>query len=264
MRRHKTPGCHPMFNWPGCTRHTVRFDTLHIVDHHGVASKALGSFFQEVCCDHELGRSKDACLQNINEQMRAFQREHGERNPCPPLVWSNIVNLPENTTFPELHGTLIKAATTKSLVTFAAHLAATLNDGSEYKKRRAKMLQHLLNFNNLIGDAPVFLSDPQKSQLRVCVFGFLANYSWLARSCALLGIMRWHIVPKFHYFAHFPAQADIVNLRDTRCYVEESTVGRFAKVFRNSACGPYHNTVQCVVLMKYLLGLQIRFGMDLA
>ena len=120
--------------------------------------------------------------------------------------------------------------------------------------------RHLLKFNTLVDTSPTILSEDGKAQLKTCVHGFLVNYVFLARACALALVLRYHIVPKFHYFAHFPAQADVCSLRDTRCYLEESSVGRFAIVFRHSAFGPYHATVQSTVLQKYLFGLRLRFG----
>ena len=249
---------HPIWGWVGLSKHSVRFDTLHIVDHHGVASKAIGTLFVEICADGELcGGNKEENLAILNDRIKTFQQESRERNPCPKLYWKNLTF--DGDSWPELHGPVIKGATTKSLAGFCCFLTNELNDGSEYKARRAALFAHLLEFNTIVDGSGTFLTDAQKLRLKTCVHAFLLNYSWLARVCAIASLFRWHIVPKFHYFAHLPAQADVCNLRDTRCYLEESSIGRFAKVFRNSANGPYHKRVQHVVLVKFVLGLQLRF-----
>jgi hypothetical protein len=219
---------HPIWAWKGMSKHSIRFDTLHVVDHHGVASHAIGSFFAEICSDRELAPNKDESLEALNFRIRDFQSKHRTSNRCPPLFWKNIVRSPENNNFPELHGPAVKAATTKDLVMFCSALADELNDGTEYKSRRAAMLRHLLKFNTLVDTSPTILSEDGKAQLKTCVHGFLVNYVFLARACALALVLRYHIVPKFHYFAHFPAQADVCSLRDTRCYLEESCRSTFS------------------------------------
>jgi hypothetical protein len=257
-------GCtHPVWGWPGVGRHTFRLDTLHINDHHGVSSKAIGSFFYEIVCDGELPGSanKELNMRILTQRIHIFQAANGTRNKCPKLFLKNLINIEdESNSFPELHGPVIKAATTKDLIPFCSYLADQLDDGTPYKSRRAKVFQCLLAFNNIIDNSGEFLTDDQKLQLSKSIYGVLINYSWLAKNAVSRGLLRWHITPKFHYFAHLIVQADVINPRFTRCYTEESMVGRVAKMFRTSAKGPFQNSIQATVLAKYILGLNFRFG----
>ena len=52
---------HPFWRFfPGITRHTIRLDTLHINDHHGVLSILSGNILWEVVHDHELPACRSA------------------------------------------------------------------------------------------------------------------------------------------------------------------------------------------------------------
>ena len=71
----------------------------------------------------------------------------------------------------------------------------------------------------------------------------------------------WHIVPKTHYMQHFPAEARLIKPRLVQWYIEESYIGKVSKVWASSKSGPHKDTVQRVVLVKYLVWLVVE--MDL-
>eukprot|EP00969_Alexandrium_andersonii_P037848 1659607-Alexandrium_andersonii.AAC.1 len=101
------------------------------------------------------------------------------------------------------------------------------------------------------------MSDAAKGEIDVVVHRFLVNYSLLARRAAARGELLWGIVPKHHYFAHFPQIANVINPRLLRTYAEESMIGRSCGIYGGSKHGPFHNTVQGTVLRKYLLAAQL-------
>ncbi len=71
----------------------------------------------------------------------------------------------------------------------------------------------------------------------------------------------WPIKPKSHYMQHFPDQAKLINPKSVQCYIEESTIGKIAKIWASSKNGPYKDTIQRVTLIKYLLWLAIELNL---
>ena len=67
----------------------------------------------------------------------------------------------------------------------------------------------------------------------------------------------WHIVPKTHYMQHFPQEARLISPRIVQCYIEESYIGKIAQIWASSKSGPYKDTIQYWVLLKYLVWLTI-------
>ena len=68
----------------------------------------------------------------------------------------------------------------------------------------------------------------------------------------------FQVVPKVHYFLHFPAQARLINPVFTQNYGEESMVGRVCRIWQSCAQGPYQGVIQRTALLKYWVGLELR------
>ena len=71
----------------------------------------------------------------------------------------------------------------------------------------------------------------------------------------------WHIVHKTDYMQHFPAEARLINPRLVQCYIEESYIGKVSKIWASSKNGPHRDTIQRVVLLKYLVWLVVEMGL---
>ncbi len=70
------------------------------------------------------------------------------------------------------------------------------------------------------------------------------------------------MVPKFHYFLHIALRTKewSLNPRWQHTYVDESMMGRFAKVYKATSNGPYKDTIQRVALIRYFCALHIMLG----
>lgn len=79
-------------------------------------------------------------------------------------------------------------------------------------------------------------------------------------ACTLLAQVLWPVRPKLHYLGHLPDQANLMNPRGVRNYVEESGVGHYAHVYHSATNGPYEAVVQRTVLLKHMLALQLQFA----
>lgn len=246
----------------GVCLHSLRFDSMHVVDCNGLAAHCLGNLFVEIIRDKQWGPlTKDEALSELNRRIKQYYNEYGVQRRMPPLSMGNLVDTSaETTSFPFLHGPGVKAANTKALLHFGRILAEELDDGGEARRRRFKTFRALVRFNEIIESQPMFLSGSAHQELCQCIHQFLLNYSWLGRNAAERGRVLWNVVPKHHYFAHFASQALLINPTAVRCYIDESFVGSICEVWSSSKAGPYHKKVQGTVLRKYLLALQLSFS----
>ena len=139
-----------------------------------------------------------------------------------------------------------------------------LNDGSAPKKNRCKLIQCIDDFYNLIYEADEFLSADQASRLRFLVHAVLKRSAWLHEHWKALGLVKYQLMPKHHYFFHIAlrAQGRTRNPRAYQTYIDESFVGRVCSIFERSQSGPYHDTIQKTVLLKYLTALNIHLSQD--
>ena len=60
---------------------------------------------------------------------------------------------------------------------------------------------------------------------------------------------------------HFPTEAKLINPKVVQRYIEESYIGNVAKIWASSQNGPHRETIQRIVLLKYLVWLAVE--MDL-
>ena len=60
---------------------------------------------------------------------------------------------------------------------------------------------------------------------------------------------------------HFPTEATLINPKVVQCYIEESYIGKVAKIWASSKNGSHRETIQRVVLLNYLVWLVVE--MDL-
>ena len=60
---------------------------------------------------------------------------------------------------------------------------------------------------------------------------------------------------------HFPAEARLISPRAVQCCIEESYIGKVAKIWASSKNGPYRETIHRVVTLKYLVWLVVELDL---
>lgn len=89
LERHRE--AHPLCSMVGFCRSTVVYDTMHIIDHHGVASQAIASALVMMVRNRELCQTKEGSLAVINARLRAFYSANNVANRLPDISWNMLV-----------------------------------------------------------------------------------------------------------------------------------------------------------------------------
>ena len=122
MAKFKQPP-HPIVAHGWFNKFTYRYDLLHMWDHHGITSTAVGCIFDyQVKQDGVLpGPNQQARLDFLNDDIKACSKARAVAHRLPMLKLSN---LKRDGDFPDLHGQAIKAANTRAVVPYACELQA--------------------------------------------------------------------------------------------------------------------------------------------
>ena len=107
----------------------------------------------------------------------------------------------------------------------------------------------------------MFMTTEEKTDIAAAVVKFGKYYGLLRHLAEIDGAKTWHIKPKVHIMQHIPRQCRLINARYTQNYLEEGLIGKITKIWKKSVAGPHGGTVQECVLVKYLVGIAIRFEM---
>ena len=95
-----------------------------------------------------------------------------------------------------------------------------------------------MTYINVLNNSGTFLDEDGLKQLNEATQG-VGMYLQLLRSRAKKAKqMLWWIQPKAHYMQHIPEEAKLINPRVVTCYIEESFIGKVAKVWISSKNGP--------------------------
>ena len=258
---------HPMTTSKFFNRFTCRNDLMHCLDHHGVWGSVFGSTVWYLVYNDgvpTLGTTQQQRLDVINKLLTIWYQNEGFG------VTSRIDKLTVNNLKPAgtahyagLAGPTIKAANTRQAMPFLQKLADMhLIDRDDMDHLLIHRLVHdAIGFNRTLNESGTFLTGTELQQLTTHTQG-VGKYLQLLRSRAKTQKqLLWHITPKTHYMQHFPDEARLINPKAVQCYIEESTIGKVAKIWASSKSGPYRETIQRTALLKYLLWLSIE--MDL-
>ena len=144
MAKFKQPP-HAMVAHGWFNKHTYRYDLLHMWDHHGITSTAIGCIF-----DHHVkqargllpGPNQQARLDFLNDYIKASYSCQGVHNRLPTLKLSNLMREGD---FPDLHGKAIKAANTRAAAPYCMELQrrAVALDPSPLEKHMFKVIESL-------------------------------------------------------------------------------------------------------------------------
>jgi len=123
---------HPLIAHTWFNIYTYRHDLMHMSDHHGVAGSVSANIFDTHLSNRDgplPGSNRDDRLAVLNGDIRAYNSFHGVKNRLPPLKHENICVPGE---YPNLKGTLVKAANTRSIIPYCVALQrrATTIDSS--------------------------------------------------------------------------------------------------------------------------------------
>ena len=124
-----------------------------------------------------------------------------------------------------------------------------------------RLIHHNLEFIGVLNSSGVVLTQLQLDDLKMATEGIGKFMQLLRHKAKEQKQLLWHIVPKTHYMQHFPAEARLINPKVVQCYIEESYIGKVAKIWSSSKNGPHKDTIQRTVLLKYLVWLAVE--MDL-
>ena len=253
---------HPVVEHGFFNRFTFRYDLLHMLDHHGLASHVAANVLWthlsgERECDALPGENIEARLDFLNQDIKAYYRQQRVQNRLPVLKVSNI----KSGEWPELKGNNTKAANTKALVPYILELQKRAVQLAPTQKNRhmLKVAESLMGAYNIFVGANTFLSADEAAALEKHLQKLGHHYQWLGvHAFQDEHLPRWKTVPKCHYVVgHLAWQAKLINPRWVQGYCSESMVGTLAEMYGKTATGPYHRTVQLATMTKYRMGMRL-------
>jgi hypothetical protein len=256
MAKFKQP-LHPLVAHAWFNKFTYRYDLLHMWDHHGITSIAVGCIF-----DHHVkkangvlpGPNQQARLDFLNSDIKASNKMQAVAHRLPTLKLSNLMREGD---FPDLHGQAIKAANTRAVTPYCMELQrrAVAMDPTPLEKHMFKVIESMDALYKLVYNAGFWLTLGEMDAFSKHCRRIGNNWQMLATITAGQLVRSWPQRPKLHYsVAHLPRQAQLINPRFVQAYMSESMVGRVAKIYRKSMDGT-HEHVQAKVMKKYLTGL---------
>lgn len=238
------------------SKYSYRLDVMHLADHHGVANHVVGNVFYAQICDPAgplPGNSQQARLDFLNDDIRGYNSLRAVQSRLPRLKMDNIIV----GDFPELRGTLVKAANSRQVVPYAVDLArrARAKTGTDPSKHAFKCVDTLHRIYDLLYNAGTFLTPDEKRELERLCFKMGIHYQWLAVNAADNRQLRWKQNPKHHlWFGHLTEQAQLINPIVCQGYCSESMVGSLACIYKGSMRGPHHGRSATTVLKKWCTG----------
>jgi len=251
----------PMVAHVWFNKYTYRYDLLHMLDHHGVASHIVGNILHaHLSSERETdvlpGSNMQERLGFLNSDIQAFYTAHKVANRLPPLKETNV----KDGHYPELKGNAVKAANTRALVPYVQILqqhAAELNNTTKQKCMK-RLVDALQTAYDIMYQGDMVLDDDQVTQLRRSLTRLGQNYTQLHDMAAAEDKTRWDRVPKLHYVvAHLGEQAALINPRYVQGYASESMVGEICGIYEKSQSGRFHKIIQEVALLKYCTGMKL-------
>jgi hypothetical protein len=251
---------HPFVDHALFSIHTYRLDIMHLLDHHGVTSLIAGNLIAIHVRDRDgilPGSTIDDRLDFFNSDMRACNSVSGVRNRLPPLRQSNLTG---DSGYPDLHGPLVKASNTRSLVPYLVDLQerAVSAYPTPQNRHMLKVVKAVHLIYETLYAAGYFLTAVEKASIAKLCNRLGLHYQVLAVQAVREGLLLWKETPKLHYLVgHLATQSRLINPRYVQGYTSESMVGTMADIYGKSMAGPHHATVQAKFARKYCVGLTI-------
>ena len=248
---------HPLAASHYWNKYFPRYDPMHVNDHRGVISHTAGSILSKLVSScRRLGRTQQQRLNQINALMKEHQKNHNTAHRMPTL---RLQDLKATGGWGCLTGRVVKAANTRAMLPFLLELVEEYFGGAEsYDRSVRKVVASLVGIQKIFYSSGMFISDEKQTELKTHFERYERHWQNLRHLSDLVRENNWQITPKVHYSCHFVDLAKLINPVSTQCYGEESLIGRVAKIWRASASGPYHATIQRTTLNRYWVGLELR------
>ena len=251
---------HPLAASHYFNQYFARFDTMHVNDLRGTIAIAGGSLLVHLVTRiRALGNTQQQRMDDINKSMREFQKGRTEHR-MPNL---RLTDLRTDKGWSMLCGKLVKAANTRAMLPFLSGLAQTHCTGRDgFDSSCNKVFTSLMTIQRIMYSSGTFLTDEAKEEFKDAHLRLGRHWQLLRQLCERAGVNSFQITPKLHYTQHFADQANLINPRVVQNYIQESLIGRVAKVWSACANGPYADTVQQSSLARQWVGLELRICED--
>ena len=202
-----------------------------------------------------IGSSRRRRLDATNVKLKAFYNDiTGTTSRLEQLTINNL--MPGGMSdWAALAGPIVKAANARQARSLLKDIAnAILTDIThEYQVAIYILIDHVLEFDRVMYTSGRFLTQEELISFTEATQG-VCKMMQLLRSIAKRDKqLLWHIVRNTHCMQHFPAEAASISSRYVQCYIEESFIGKIAKVWSSSKHGPYAGTIQAAALLKHLM-----------
>jgi len=196
----------------------------------------------------------------INKKLQEHYKERPSSYKLPELTLANIT---ASNGWAELSSSAIKSAPTKAAAPFFASLARQYYpSASQLDTAIRQCCDNLVASYDIIRDATMFPNDVELTRLRDATDEFGIGLQTLRGVSSIEGQLLWQVRPKAHKAMHTPFFAQVISPSAVNCYINESQIGTSQQVWRASAKGKYHASIQRTMLAKRWLALLLRFESD--
>jgi hypothetical protein len=150
-----------------------------------------------------------------------------------------------------------KAAAARHFTYYVLELCETHNSGNLHDQRRLALVQCLARFYDILDEAPRWLSDDIKTELKDMSKLMRQLYCNLSQEALLRRKRSWKATAKLHMFEHVCGlQTFLGNPSSTWCYSDED----LQRIVKEIALSCHVNTVEYLALYKWVIHIFDDFG----
>lgn len=264
FHRANPPSNHPIWKIPGVVTESLSIDSLH-TNEEGTAAHTIGNIFFDFVVGKEWHGTQAEKLAKLFNTVLKFYTELGtdRSNQISNLTMGNFCNpKKKHTVYPCLSG--IKARHVRYLVPVAKKLCEDAlavggsPDAVEYRHCRFLCVKWLNEMYKCMDNANYHLTTDEHEAYNKATLNFLVCYAKCSKLCFKKNLMQWNIVPKFHYCAHMPAQAQFLNPKFVTTYSGETMVGFMIQLGHSCLNGTPAHLVSRAMCWKIRLAMYLR------
>ena len=127
-----------------------------------------------------------------------------------------------------------------------------------YRRCRFLCIKWLDEMYTCMNNTNYHFTEAEHEAYAQATLNFLGCYSKCAKLAFNKGCMQWNIVPKFHYCAHMPAQAQFLNPKFVTTYAGETMVGFMVQLGHSCLNGTPAYLVSKAMCWKVRLAMSLR------
>lgn len=206
----------------------VMVDTLHAVDQ-GLASHGIANVFVEVMSLGHWGSNQKSQAEGLQKDIHSWYSSASKTIKSSKVQGQLIYDrIKTSNDWPKLKA---KAAATRHLARYAAHLAARYNNNSAHDQRRLLVVDLLVSFYDIIEQGGDVLTEDEHYRMAFIGKKLLSCYMMLSKEAIAAKKRLWKAVPKFHIFIHLcEIQCRIRNPRCFWAYADEDLQRHVANI----------------------------------